>query len=366
MGLFSKKKKEFVKPEVLIEDKSHSCPITAVVEQDNRVAYFYLWGENEQYGVKSCWIRNLSEAPEKREGKLLKKGVPPMMPATFCRFPNGQDKLKKENLKVVWLEEGDGAALLENDEIIAIIPSWSGHGGFYGYARDCIGSGDFAWELGDKNEMPDRIQKSSEFIDLWDKELNPFQELQPRILKNYEELFGKSDRYFTIDNNEWPPKGLYLQDGANKTIFATVAVSLRPQPAVEMYTENRNDINRIELGLILNSDLSEQQINEIASWISGQASLPWNNITFLGEGHTINFEIFKSSKMDSVVLTNKLDVLPKVNLTDYRDSKINFLWMVPISSKERDKIMNEGSENVLIELNKIGDEIFNLERTEIE
>lgn len=88
-------------------------------------------------------------------------------------------------------------------------------------------------------------------------------------------------------------------------------------------------------------------------------------ITFLGEGHTINFEIFKSSKMDSAVLTNRLDVLPKVDLPDYRGSRTNFMWMFPISSKERQAIINKGSEKVLMGLNKIGGEIFNLDRKEV-
>lgn len=365
MGLFSRKGKEPEKPEVLLSLRSHSCPITAIVEQDNRVAYFYLWGDTEQFGVKSCWIRNLSEAPKQREEKLMNKGIPPMMPKAYCKHPEGQAKLNKEDLEIVWLEEGDGAALLERGAIVAIIPAWSGQSDFSGYARDCIGTGDFAWELGAQNEMPARIASAREFFNSWHATVNPFQTLQPELLSIYEEIFGKSDRYFAIDREEWPPKGVYLQVGERRIVFATVAVSLRPQPAAEMYVDNRNNVNRIELGLIVNTGLAEERIKEIASWISGQTNIPWDNITFLGEGHTINFDAFQSPTLHAVLLTSKLDKLPEVALPDYRGSVTNFLWMVPISARERDKIMADGSESVIPLLNQIGEEIFNLDRQQV-
>jgi hypothetical protein len=364
--LFSSKEKEFQKAEVLIEEQSPSCPITAIVEQDNRVAYFYLWGpENSNFGVKSCWIRNLNQAPNELEEKLMKKGIPPMLPKKFCKFPEGQEKLNKNDLKIIWTEEGDSAALLVKNEIVSIIPSWGGQNGFYGYAKNCQGQGNFAWELSESNVFIERIEKSIEYWDLWDKELNPFQIQQPIILGAYDETFGNHDKYYAIDGNEWPPKGLYLRKGESKTIFATVGLSLVPMPVVEMYSENRFESNRIELGIILDSVFSEKDIQEIAEWISGQSSIPWDNITFLGEGHTINFKPFNSTKFNSVVLTSRLDILPKPELDDYRDSKVNLLWMIPISKKERNEIMENGSNGILEKLNKIGNKVFSLEREEV-
>src|SRR5688500_9658010 len=97
-NLFTSKKEEPEQPgqlEVLLEDRCHSCPITAIVEQDNRVAYFYLWSEKiEKFGTKSCWIRNLKQAPDQRESDLMNKGVPPMLIKANCKFPAGQERLK--------------------------------------------------------------------------------------------------------------------------------------------------------------------------------------------------------------------------------------------------------------------------------
>ncbi|MCM0665625.1 suppressor of fused domain protein [Flavobacterium tyrosinilyticum] len=364
MGLFSRNNK-IEKPEVLLELRSPSCPITAVVEQDNRTAYFYLFGDNEDFGMKSCWIRNLIEAPEKIETKLMEKGVPPMLTKEFCKFPKGQEALNADNLEIVWLEEGDGAALLENGEILCVIPSWGGDGGFYGYARDCIGTGDFAWELSEDNEMRKRVKSAIKFFEAWEKFVNPFQLVQPEILKYYDEMFGKSEKYFAIDGPEGPPKGLYVLEGNEKTVFATVAVSLRPQPKVEMYYENPDEVNRIELGVILKSGLTNEQVNDVAGLISGIAMIPWDYITFLAEGHTVEFQTSISEKFKYAVLTNKLKVLPQINLTSYAKSNVSFLLIVPISEREMEVMKESGSQAVLSKLDSIGEEIFNLERNEV-
>ncbi len=363
--IFSRKEQEFQKPEVLLEEQSPSSPITAIVEQDNRVVYFYLYGpENSNFGIKSSWVRNLKEAPNELEEKLMNKGIPPMLPKEFCKFPQGQEKLNKNDLKIIWTEEGDSAGLLLKDEIIAIIPSWGGQNGFFGYAKECIGQGNFAWELTQSNTFLQRLNNAKDYWNSWDNELNPFQIQQPLILNAYDEAFGKNDKYYAIDGNEWPPKGLYLRKGQSKTIFATVGISLIPMPVIEMYTENRFESNRIEFGIILDSVFNEKEIQQMAEWISGQSTIPWSNITFLGEGHTINFD-FRSTKFNSVILTNKLDILPKPELDDYRDSRINFLWMIPISEKERNEVIENGSDGILNKLNELGEKIYSLERNEV-
>ncbi|GAA3760348.1 suppressor of fused domain protein [Flavobacterium ginsengiterrae] len=364
MGLFSRSNK-IEKPKVVLELRSPSCPITAIVEQDNRTAYFYLFGDNEDFGVKSCWIRNLTAAPEEMEIKLMEKGVPPMLTREFCKFPQGQEVLNEKNLEIVWLEEGDGAALLENGEILCVIPSWGGNDGFYGYARDCKGEGNFAWEFSTDNEMHKRVKNAISFVKSWDEEANPFQLLQPKVLDYYDEIFGKSEKYYAIDNSEWPPKGLYVYEGEEKIVFATVAVSLRSQPKIEMYFENPAEVNRIELGTILKSGLTNEQINNIASLISGITTIPWDYITFLAEGHTVEFQTTASEKFKYAVLTNKLKALPRVNLPSLGNSQTNFLWIVPISSEEWKVMKESGSQVILDKLDAIGEEIFNLNREEV-
>jgi hypothetical protein len=51
--------------------------------------------------VKSCWVRNLKEAPNQQEKALMDKGIAPMQTKSFCKFPEGQEKLDKDSLSVV-------------------------------------------------------------------------------------------------------------------------------------------------------------------------------------------------------------------------------------------------------------------------
>ncbi|MEM6806826.1 MAG: suppressor of fused domain protein [Bacteroidota bacterium] len=361
--IFSSNQRDFSDPEILLEENSPLSPITAVVEQDERVAYFYLWGpEGSRFGMKACWIRNLSQAPTKRDEAALKASMPPMLPAAHCKFPQGQEKLKKDKLRIVWLEEGDGAALYEGNKLLAAIPSWGGMGGFSGYARDCIGQNELAWEFSVENVFPDRVKRAEEFWASWDKENNPFAQYQSEFMQLYEEYFGESDTYFALDGEQGPPKGLYVRKGEQKFVFASLGMALFPMPQVEMYTERPGEIHRIELACMLSKGIKEEDVQSMANYFGGQTSLPWDQITFLGEGHTILFPLGEDSGFSAVLLTNTLSVLPKVELPDYRSSKVNLLWMIPITEAERKYALEKGSESLKKKLDKLGDEVFSLER----
>ena len=120
---------------VILDDLSPHASMEALVEQDAGVAHFYLRPlADQEAGIRSCWVRNLVKAPRRLEVELMGQGVPPLMPRAECAHPRGTKPLDPETLEVVWLEAGDGAALLDSGEVLAYIPPWSGQGGFHGYA----------------------------------------------------------------------------------------------------------------------------------------------------------------------------------------------------------------------------------------
>src|SRR6516225_9688842 len=96
---------------------------------------------------------NHRRAPEALEVESLRSGSPSRNPALHCRHAAGRPPPAAQDLRVVWLPEGNGATLYERDEILAIIPPWSGANEFHGYARDNIGEGPLAWELGSDNVL---------------------------------------------------------------------------------------------------------------------------------------------------------------------------------------------------------------------
>ena len=69
------------------------------------------------------------------------------------------------------------------------------------------------------------------------------------------------------------------------------------------------------------------------------AGLPWNNIGYLAEGHTVNFAGLPRADLNMVLFTSHLSAFPNVDLGDYRGSRVLFLWAVPVTDRERSVTM---------------------------
>jgi hypothetical protein len=128
----------------------------------------------------------------------MRSGFPSRNPACYCRDTAGRTAPAADDLRVVWLPEGNGAALYERDEILAIIPPWSGTKGFHGYARDNIGQGPVAWELGSDNVLFERFKQAQSYWQKWeDQEFWP--SVQSSQISQLEKVFGRHTKYYAID-----------------------------------------------------------------------------------------------------------------------------------------------------------------------
>src|SRR5687767_6983680 len=164
-----------VEAESVLEKLSPNGNIEAVVEQDDRVAFFYLRGDPEiDVGIRSCWVRNLRPAPAALDTDAASRGVAPMLPRDHCAHPLGAAPLVASRLTIVWFEEGDAAALLDGNDALAIIPSWSGTNGFEGYARDCTAENPLCWPLRADNALHDRVRAAREYWASWDAAADPW------------------------------------------------------------------------------------------------------------------------------------------------------------------------------------------------
>jgi hypothetical protein len=311
------------------------------------VAYFYLRGDPQgDLGLRTCWVRNLRPAPKELDVKGMRSGVPPMLPAVYCKHPQGAAPLRAEDLEIVWFEEGDAAALVEKDEVLAIVPCWSGQNGFDGYARDCIGQSPLAWELQADNVLLDRIQRAADYWRSWDDENNPWTLVQDAHIEAYSQQLGNYEKYYAIDGIEWPPKALLRIPLPQAIVFVTVGVCLRPQPTVEMYADNPEKLNRIELGMALAPSLPAASLDACGSYISGQSRLPWNHRTWLGEGHTIPCDALPASPYSAVLLQSNPPGAAAIQLPVFRGDPVNFFWMTPITAAERKFAEKHGSRSL--------------------
>lgn len=359
--LFSKKKD--IEPRVLIESNSPNCNIQAVVEEDNRCVYFYLFGQPEyqEKFMSSCWVRNYEKAPKETDVQAMRDGRAPMLSFDYCLHANGAEKLEPSMLEIVWFEEGDGAALLYNGEILCVIPSWSSTQ-CPGYSRDCIKESQFAWPLGNSssNVLFERIRKAKAFWDSWSD--NSWGKIQESYLAVIEKSIGKYDKYYAIDGGHWPPKAIVTIEKGNLTYIITLGVSIIPQPKVEMYYEEPKEYRRFEFCFAIETEVLNKNKNGILSYISAQTSLSWSCLTCLGHGHIIPCDqIWPSSKEFPFILlisSNKANNLPIIDLPSHGEDSVNLLWMVPLTSVEQKYSEDHGSESLIKNYSKNADDLW--------
>lgn len=329
--------------EVLLEDVNPNGNIQAVVEADEQVSFFYLCpAEGLDFETKSVWVRNHIPAPRTLDAARMKAGLPPANPATHCRHKQGAPSLSRDDLQVVWLPEGNGAALYEGDDLLAIIPPWSGYKGFAGYARDCIGDGPVAWEIGEDNVLIERFADAVTYWEQWDdEELWP--SIQSRLLGRIEPVLGKHAKYYAIDGDEWPPKAIVRIPRPEGVVLVTIGVSVRPQPNVEMVTEEPESLRRIELGVLLPPQWPDDAVKRFAKYLSGQSNLPWSKYTWLGPGHTLPCDSWRNATFPFALLSHDHPALPQCPLLPLFDDPVHILWLLPITPSERQLAMDQGS-----------------------
>ena len=329
---------------VLLEEFSPHGNLQAVVDASDGVVYFYLWaGENSAFGMRSCWVRNLERAPDKLDYDSMKTGQAPLLPGSFCKHPEGADMPSAEQLRIVWFEEGDAAALLENNEILCIIPSWSGQNGFSGFARDCIGESALCWELDLDNELKARVKKAEEFWKSWETDQSQiWAEMQSSFLESMENCFGPHQKYYAIDGDNWPPKALLQFSIPGGIVLLTLGVSIRPQPQIEIYLNDPQNYRRVEFGICL-ADTPQNQglIQSTARYISALSRSPWDDFTWFAGGHTVSCDLFEG--FSAFVLSKNPQGCPALRLPELRGETVNILWLTPITAGELELAKAAGS-----------------------
>jgi hypothetical protein len=292
----------------------------------------------------------------------MQSGTPPMMPAAMCAHPEGAAELDGRNLRVVWFEEGDGAALLEGQDVLAAIPPWSGVGGFHGYARDCTQQSPLAWPLKEATAIFQRIARAEDFWGSWERGHAHWATTQDVFLREYERVFGKHKKYWGIDGGKWPPKALASFETDAAVVLLTLGVSIRPMPKVEMTFQDPSPHRRMELGVAIDRQLiTDQTLNNLASYMSAQSNLPWHSYTWVGHGHTVQCEPCPvgagdaaGEKFAAMLLAKDPPGAPKIAMPAYRGDPVNLLWMTPITAAEWNVVQQQGSGEVLKRLAEKG------------
>ncbi len=335
--------------------------LEAVLEQDDRCAHLYLREVEGSLplglGVRSCWVRNLWPAPPRIRIQDMREGLPALMPAPTCAHPGGAPPLSKDAVRFVWLEEGDAVALLEGEEVLAIMPCWSGRDGFQGYARDCTEESPFASPLGPDNVFRDRIRAAAECWRSW-LDGNPWAPVREAGEKAVAAAFGKPTHSYAIDDAAWPPQTLFRCARGDAVVLVTCGRPLRPQPSGELHAADPRPLRRIELALGIERGLFELGPERIVAWLSAQAHWPWRRLTWLGHHHTVPCDAIppgpSGRAFGGALLLRHAIGAPELAFPPFRGDPVTPLWLVPITGDERGLAERGGSEELARRLARKG------------
>ncbi|MND90586.1 Suppressor of fused protein (SUFU) [compost metagenome] len=339
---------------VLLELPNVRNTLFATVEQNEQTVYFYIWPEEnlyQPYPIRACWVRNLKAAPEQVDANAMESGMPPLMPAANCNHPEGLEPFTdSHNLEIIWFEEDDGAALLQGDQVLAIIPGWS----LYmedpvAYSKECVSHNEQLriLPLENDNTLLQRLNLTFDFLEGWNDE-NKWADIQDYFLTKYEGIWGPHLQYFAIDNSQWPPMALARFKKDNLDIFITLGASIRPMPWVDTLFEDASAVRRIELAVAIdNNDYTEDQIMQMAQFIAGMADAPWKKISWLGEGHTIDSQNAPAPFIGFILSKAIYDGAPVKDLSLYEDN-VNLLWAVPVYENELKSALSQANGGFLL------------------
>ncbi len=312
--------------ETILFETSPYGNLDAIVEHDHRVVYFYLngrSGEEDRFGTRACWVRNLVRGPLTLSESEMKQGIPPLLPRVDCKSSEPGELPAADSLRIVWFEEGNGAALIETrggaQETISVIPPWSGVDGFHGYASQCVHESPLCWPLPENQRLARRIANAEEFWQSFTPQSSPFLELQPRLLRAYSDLYGdvEEGNYFSIDGGKFPPRGLVRFNLESEIVLLTVGMSMCPQPATELFVENPPEFRRVELGAAIPISESLESVDAAIRSLGSLAFYPWKNWTWLGPGHSLEW-----ARGKAVLTRNDSLVLP-----EFRGDPVHALWL---------------------------------------
>ena len=272
---------------VLREEKGPNGNVTAIVEDDGRSVYLYLEGDEASgFGTRAVWVRNRQKAPWLMEVERMQAGEAPMLQARYVADPEGGPPLRPDDLELLWFEDGEGVALLEAGEVLAVIPPWSGIAGFAGYARDCALESPFCAPLGNPRSNPRVFAMLARAARFWNEWEQTWPLLQERLLGAYRGAFGSEREIYEPGTERFPPIRLTRHERGGATLLATAGMSIRPQPRIDRGPPGTERFRRVELAIAVEAALLPDPM-PLVRWLAGQSTLPWDRYTWLAEGHTI-------------------------------------------------------------------------------
>src|SRR5580700_2116114 len=273
-------------PGTVLESESPYGSRRLVVEYDGATTAAYLHDAGAVLGA--AWIANHEPAPQSADLSRLGAGQAPLMPTAHTKHPRGRPPLDARTLRALWFEEGDGVAIIEGGQLLAVIPGWSDMArGMPGYSREVIGQTPFGWSLDDAMEgLAPRLERSRAYW-RWRQSPSGWEQFQQALLGHLQPRLGPGGHYWDASAGHQPLTGVTERpSGPHRpyTILSTVGMSCQRMPVVEQVLDDPSGYARIELAVA--TTLPAAQVARVFLWL---ATYPWHAVTWFGPGHSVRW-----------------------------------------------------------------------------
>jgi hypothetical protein len=317
--------------EVVFTDGSPYGSRMLVVERDEESSVAYLCSpDGTVHGA--VWLANHRRAPATADLGRVEAGLPPLMPYPNTAHPLGRRPLGE--LTALWFEEGDGVALYENDDLIAVIPGWADMSrGMPGYARDAVGETPFAWALSEALDgLLPRIMNARSFW-RWRRRKGTWAAFQQSVMGHLDEVLGPAGRYWDAGGDRLPTVGVTERPPYGErhfSVLSTVGMSCQRMPTVEQWLDRPDAHSRVELAVATRGDPREAA--SVLVWLS---QYPWHSVTWLGHGHTAQWYQAAAfplgAEFSGVLMLADSAKFPDLSGFAFAGEAVRWLWLVPIT-----------------------------------
>ncbi len=346
-------------PVTLLESVSPYGSRKVTVEYDGLTTAAYLHDDTST--ISATWIANHRPAPPAADQRRLEAGRAPLMPAGRTKHPAGRPPLQAASLEALWFEEGDGVAILQHGRPIAVIAGWSDMDrGMPGYSSDVIGQTPFGWSLDDAMEgLAPRLDRSRAYW-RWRGSAAGWGQFQQALLGHLLPRLGPGGHYWDASAGNQPLTGVTERPASPRrpyTVLSTVGMSCQRMPVVEQVLDDPSGYARIELAIA--TTLPSAQAARVFLWL---ATYPWRAVTWFGPGHSVRwyhepatFPLGAGEGYGSVLLLDSPGVLPGPQAPDlsgftFGGDPVRWLWIVPISERDRQLAKERGSASLVSRL----------------